>query len=160
MLCVKFHAIMLTIGRVVYVERESARKYPGLPYLVKWKGYSEDENTWEPLSNLKNATEAIKEFDNRKTATYHLMMIDAKKSNQGGKRNKSRKQSGKQPQKWRKPRGIDTEDNAKTKLYRRPQKNKKEEEIHLERHQSHTENLLLHLLFSQILQTLEQANKM
>ena len=32
-------------------------------YLVKWKGYTAEENTWEGLKNLKNAREKIKEFE-------------------------------------------------------------------------------------------------
>ena len=33
-----------------------------LEYLVHWKGYSEDDRTWEPKDNLTNASEAIKDF--------------------------------------------------------------------------------------------------
>ena len=33
-----------------------------LHYLVKWLGYTKEHNTWEPLSNLTNANEAVKEF--------------------------------------------------------------------------------------------------
>ena len=32
-------------------------------YLVKWKGYMAEENTWEGLENLKNAMEKIEEFE-------------------------------------------------------------------------------------------------
>jgi len=32
-------------------------------YLVKWKGYSDYDATWEPVSNLKNADEAVEEFE-------------------------------------------------------------------------------------------------
>ena len=32
-------------------------------YLVKWKGYMAEENTWEGLENLKNARGKIKEFE-------------------------------------------------------------------------------------------------
>jgi hypothetical protein len=34
-----------------------------IEYLVKWKGYPASDNTWEPLSNLANASEAIAEFE-------------------------------------------------------------------------------------------------
>ena len=31
-------------------------------YLVKWLGYGHEENTWEPLSNLKDAKDTLAEF--------------------------------------------------------------------------------------------------
>jgi len=34
-----------------------------IKYLVKWKGYTAEENTWERLENLKNAMEKIEEFE-------------------------------------------------------------------------------------------------
>ena len=34
-------------------------------YLVKWKGYSLDETTWEPVENLGNAPLKIKDFENQ-----------------------------------------------------------------------------------------------
>ena len=36
-----------------------------LVYLVKWKGYPDSENTWEPASNVKNASLLIKQFHAR-----------------------------------------------------------------------------------------------
>ena len=33
-------------------------------YLVKWKGYTAEGNTWEGLENLKNAMEKVEEFEN------------------------------------------------------------------------------------------------
>lgn len=39
------------------------RKYRGkTQYLVRWKGYGRDEDTWEPETNLKGAKEAIKDY--------------------------------------------------------------------------------------------------
>ena len=32
-------------------------------YLVKWKGYTAEENIWEGLENLKNVREKIEEFE-------------------------------------------------------------------------------------------------
>lgn len=32
-------------------------------YLVKWKGYSENENTWEPKSHLLNCSKLIKLYE-------------------------------------------------------------------------------------------------
>ena len=32
-------------------------------YLVKWKGYMAEENTWKGLENLKNAMEKVEEFE-------------------------------------------------------------------------------------------------
>jgi hypothetical protein len=32
-------------------------------YLVKWENYPEWEATWEPINNLKQAKEAINEYE-------------------------------------------------------------------------------------------------
>ena len=37
-------------------------------YLVWWKGFTAEEDTWERIENLKNAEEAIKEFEGRMSA--------------------------------------------------------------------------------------------
>ena len=36
-----------------------------LQYYVRWKGYSQDHDSWEPARNLKNAQELIEEFNKK-----------------------------------------------------------------------------------------------
>lgn len=35
-------------------------------YLIKWKGYSEEDNTWEPKQNLNHAADLLKEYEANK----------------------------------------------------------------------------------------------
>jgi len=42
--------------------RGSTRSFEELRYFVKWKGCSEDENTWEPPEHLEHAKELVEEF--------------------------------------------------------------------------------------------------
>ena len=49
-----------------------------LEYLVHWKGYSDEDRTWEPKGNLSNALEAIKDFHRSKpNALWTLNMSQA-----------------------------------------------------------------------------------
>ena len=41
---------------------DSCWKGQHLEYLIHWKGYPEEERTWEPAGNLTHAKEAIAEF--------------------------------------------------------------------------------------------------
>ena len=36
-----------------------------MKYLVQWKGFTAEGDTWERIENLKNAKEAIKEFEGK-----------------------------------------------------------------------------------------------
>jgi hypothetical protein len=47
---------------VVDEVRDSRLRQGNLEYLVKWRGYGEEENTWEPASNLVHADHAVKDF--------------------------------------------------------------------------------------------------
>ena len=42
--------------------RDSQRHRGHLQYLVHWKGYSQEEDTWEPMSHLSHAPEHVHEF--------------------------------------------------------------------------------------------------
>ena len=42
--------------------RGRTRTLQELRYFVKWKGWSEDENTWEPREHLGNAQELVEQF--------------------------------------------------------------------------------------------------
>ena len=44
------------------IERVVAHK-PG-SFLVKWKGYKDKDNTWEPVKNLKNCQQKIDDYHN------------------------------------------------------------------------------------------------
>ena len=35
---------------------------PKVKILVRWEGYKDEHNTWEPYKNLKNAPDALKEY--------------------------------------------------------------------------------------------------
>ena len=44
------------------IDGERRRSNNQKEYLVKWKGYSDAERTWEPLSNLNNASELVADW--------------------------------------------------------------------------------------------------
>ena len=52
------------------VESIVAQRYTGkrTQYLVRWKGYAAEENTWEPLSSLSNAPDAFSDWIVRRSA--------------------------------------------------------------------------------------------
>ncbi|RWS05468.1 Chromobox protein-like protein [Dinothrombium tinctorium] len=51
------------VERVVEKKKQNGKTF----YLLKWKGYSEEENTWEPEENV-TCSELLKEFEERRKA--------------------------------------------------------------------------------------------
>ena len=46
----------------VYARESEASHLPGLYYLVSWKGYPEDESTWEPASAVQHLRKLVSTF--------------------------------------------------------------------------------------------------
>ena len=44
---------------------DSKKTRSGIRYLVSWIGYGPEDNTWEPIDNLSNAMQSVKDFHSR-----------------------------------------------------------------------------------------------
>lgn len=56
-------------------------------YLVKWKGYSEKENTWEPQRNFSTNPKIIEEYENEiKNKEKKFIVIDSPPSDKNTKK--------------------------------------------------------------------------
>ena len=58
----------------VYARESESGHLPGLYYLVSWKGYPKEENTWEPASAVQHLRKLINSFHkdhfDKPTATF------------------------------------------------------------------------------------------
>ncbi len=63
----------------VYTKESDSRQLPGLYYLVSWKGYPEEENTWEPALAMLHLCKLISTFhcDHLKKPTAISPPIDS-----------------------------------------------------------------------------------
>ena len=52
---------------------DSRLKRGKLEYLVKWSGYMDNYNTWEPKLNLGNSKEAINDFHKTNPSALHKL---------------------------------------------------------------------------------------
>ena len=52
-----------------------------LKYLVRWKGYTAEEDTWERLENLKNIRDLVEEFE-KKIRKDEVKQVEKRKEKQ------------------------------------------------------------------------------
>jgi hypothetical protein len=45
-------------------DKQYFKKEKQFKYRVKWRDYDSDQDTWEPISNLKNVLDLVKRFEN------------------------------------------------------------------------------------------------
>ena len=68
-------AFDLTFGQVDKILQQRKRKGV-LEYLVRWRGYGAENDSWEPGKNLKDCAEKIKAFnDNEKANTVCFVCL-------------------------------------------------------------------------------------
>lgn len=54
-------------------------------YLIKWKGYADSENTWEPKTNLSHALDLVKAFHAKKQKSSGTKELVGEKKKPGRK---------------------------------------------------------------------------
>jgi len=57
-----------TVEKIIDKKKEGKKLF----YLVKWEGYPEEQNTWEPVANLSNVKDLVKEFEKKNELSTSL----------------------------------------------------------------------------------------
>lgn len=120
-------------------------------YLIKWKGYSENESTWEPLSHLKYIQEHVKEFNiqynnnTKKIIEKRKEIEDEKKKKKSRERNKIKeeKENKKKKKEEDKKEKLIIEENNEKDKNNENKKDKKNNEEKREIKEKKTSNKLI-----------------
>ena len=60
----KYYAVERIVGKVFILLIQKITKNK-IHYLVKWRGFDESSNTWEPLNNLGKVDDLIEQYQKR-----------------------------------------------------------------------------------------------
>ena len=58
------------------IVRHKFNKKGKLQYLIRWKGYDESHDTWEPMENLNNSSDLVRHYNS--SAHISVICIDAR----------------------------------------------------------------------------------
>ena len=74
----KEYEVEATQDSAVYASKSESGQLPGLYYLVAWKGYSKEDNIWEPSSAIQHLKKLINFFykDHLEKPTANSSLID------------------------------------------------------------------------------------
>jgi len=50
---------------------DKRKRYGRIQYRIRWRGFSREDDTWEPKENLQNAADKLQEFEQRLRKESH-----------------------------------------------------------------------------------------